>query len=106
MQLPWNIVSQKTIQLTWLSFQIEQLGKRGDIKNNFYTLSELEEFLDATKNYDFRYYTYFLLLASTGLRKSEALALHWSNIDFKNKTVRVKKRFLQDLITDNWYRVT
>lgn len=50
--------------------------KRRDIKNNFYTLKELKEFLSAAEKHDFRYYTYFYLLASTGLRKSEALALH------------------------------
>lgn len=65
--------------------------KRRDIKNNFYTLSELKEFLEAAENHDFRSYTYFLLLATTGLRKSEALALLWSDFDLKNKTVRVSK---------------
>lgn len=59
--------------------------KRRNIKNNFYTLSELKESLDATKNYDFRYYTYFMLLSTTGLRKSEALALQWSDIDLDKK---------------------
>ena len=65
--------------------------KRRNIKNNFYTLSELKESLDATKNYDFRYYTYFMLLSTTGLRKSEALALQWSDIDLDKKTVNVNK---------------
>ena len=59
--------------------------KRRDIKNNFYTLEELKEFLAATKEHDFRSYTYYMLLATTGLRKSEALALHWSDIDFDKR---------------------
>ncbi len=37
------------------------------------------------------WYTYFYLLAYTGLRKSEALALHWDDIDFKTKTLSVKR---------------
>lgn len=65
--------------------------KRRDIKNNFYTLKELKEFLAAAKEHDFRSYTYFMLLATTGLRKSEALALHWSDIDFDKKTLDVNK---------------
>ena len=65
--------------------------KRRDIKTNFYTLEELKEFLAAAQKYNFKYYTYFLLLATTGLRKSEALALLWSDIDFNKRTVSVTK---------------
>lgn len=65
--------------------------KKRDIKNNFYTLNELKEFLTAAEKQDFRYYTYFMLLSTTGLRKSEALALRWSDIDLDKKTVNVNK---------------
>lgn len=37
---------------------------------------------------------YFLL--NTGLRKSEALALDYSDIDFENKTIRINKHLIHD----------
>lgn len=43
----------------------------------------------------FKNYTLFRLLAVTGLRKGEALALHWSDIDFTNRTVFVRKTLAQ-----------
>jgi integrase len=36
-------------------------------------------------------YTCFLLAATTGLRKSEILALRWRAVDFENKTLRVEE---------------
>lgn len=37
------------------------------------------------------WYAYFRLLAYTGLRKAEGLALNWSDIDFANNTITVSK---------------
>lgn len=65
--------------------------KRRDISKNYYTLEELQEFLSIAKKHNFKYYVYFMLLATTGLRKSEALALNWSDIDWIHKTVKVTK---------------
>ena len=56
-----------------------------DTANNFYNRSELNNFLDTAKEISKPIYMYFYLLASTGLRKSEALALTWDDIDFDNK---------------------
>lgn len=64
---------------------------RRDVKDNFYTFEQLQDFLTVAKKQNYRSYTYFLLLATTGLRKSEALALKWSDIDWSNKTVSVTK---------------
>lgn len=38
---------------------------------------------------DEMWYAYFRLLIYAGLRKSEALALHWSDIDFKKSTITI-----------------
>lgn len=65
--------------------------KRRDISKNYYSLAELQEFLRCAKEYNFRHYVYFMLLATTGLRKSEALALNWSDIDWDNKTLKVNR---------------
>lgn len=39
----------------------------------------------------FRYAPIFIFILNTGLRASECLALVWSDIDFKNKTVTINK---------------
>lgn len=58
---------------------------------NFYTKKELNDFLFWAKDYSFRAYVFFKLLAYSGLRKGEALALTWNEIDFKEGTLRVEK---------------
>jgi len=42
-----------------------------------------------------KYYMYALLMGNTGLRPGEALALIRSDIDFKKKTVKVTKTYLE-----------
>lgn len=59
---------------------------------NFYDKEELKEFLSVLeKGKNHRAYVFFRLLAFTGMRKGEALALKWSDIDFDNKTVNINK---------------
>lgn len=60
-------------------------------RKNYYEKDELLEFLRAAKKTNLRTYTYFLILGSTGLRRSEALALKWSDIDFKNNMLMVNR---------------
>ncbi len=59
--------------------------------------SQLEAFLNAVRNakskLDRSYYMFFLLLARTGLRLGEALALEWNDIDFVGRTIRVERAF-------------
>ena len=59
---------------------------------NFLTPEELNIFIDITKKYaNITGYTLVYFLAYTGLRKGEALGLKWEDIDFKEKTVTVKR---------------
>ena len=54
-----------------------------------------EELAIVNSNYEgFAFLPYFLL--NTGLRRSEALALDYSDIDFENKTITVNKHLLHD----------
>ena len=65
--------------------------KGRDTSHNYYTIDELKDFLETAKKIDDRVYFYFLILATTGMRKSEALALHWSDFNFKDKTIMVQR---------------
>lgn len=59
-----------------------------EVNDNFLTAKELAEFLKAAKELEnITNYTLILLLAYTGVRKGEALALTWNNVDFDNKVI-------------------
>ena len=64
-----------------------QLPKLEAKEMNAMTEDEVKAFLDAAKRN--RMYVYFDLLLATGLRPSEALALHWKDFDPMKKTLRV-----------------
>ncbi|QZN88061.1 site-specific integrase [Vagococcus lutrae] len=65
---------------------------------NFYTKEELNEFLDYVKeDLDFNWYVYFRILAYSGARKSEILALKWSDIDFDTSTLNINKTLTRGL---------
>lgn len=65
--------------------------KRRDTNKNVYTREELETFLNIAKTRSIMQYTFFKILACTGLRRSECLALTWQDIDFKNNLLSVNK---------------
>ncbi|MDN6968754.1 site-specific integrase [Oenococcus sp. UCMA 17063] len=62
---------------------------------NFYDVEQLRRFLNSAYqiyNKDhYNRYVFFRLLAFTGMRKGEALALNWSDIDITNKTLSISK---------------
>lgn len=67
-------------------------SKRIDSKENFYTLDELKIFLEFAKKYrNPACYYFFRLLAFSGIRKGEAIALTWSDIDFDSGTLMIDK---------------
>lgn len=51
---------------------------------------------------DLMQYTYFVTVASLGIRSGEAFALKWGNIDFKNKTVTIKHTVTRNE-EGNWF---
>lgn len=65
--------------------------KRRDVAHNFYTADELHQFLDAAKECNERTYIYFSILATTGMRKCEVLALEWKDIEFDEKRIFVQR---------------
>lgn len=63
---------------------------------NFYDKKELRQFLSALDQEDAQHGNYkadtlFRVLAFTGMRKGEALALTWNDIDFQQRTVTINK---------------
>lgn len=72
---------------------IPKKGKKSDrdTAHNFYELDELKKFLSAAKKYNFKYYTYFMILASLGLRRGEGLGLKWKDIDFEKKKISIRR---------------
>lgn len=63
---------------------------------NFYDKEELQLFLKCAEEYlDLKWYCFFRLLAFSGLRRGEALALVWKDIDFKQNSIRVNKNLTQ-----------
>lgn len=66
--------------------------------SNYWTKEELIKFfdcIDKTKHPEI--YTYFRLLAFSGIRKGESLSLVWSDINFKNSTISISKTLTQGM---------
>ncbi|MBE3570195.1 MAG: site-specific integrase [Bacillales bacterium] len=71
--------------------------KRKEVK--FFTREQLDKFLKAVKTpqknakyqHSIQYFALFTLMARTGLRIGEALALTWDDINFEKKTLTVNK---------------
>lgn len=60
--------------------------------DNYYSLEELKHFFECVEDYgNPKMYIFFRFLAFTGARKSEILALNWSDIDFNGKTLDISK---------------
>lgn len=65
--------------------------------NKFYNTDELKLFFDCIVDYgNMKFLAFFRLLAFTGMRKGEALALEWTDIDFEKKIVHITKGVILD----------
>lgn len=67
---------------------------------NYYTRDELLEFMNALKadGKDPRHqktYTFFRVLSFTGMRKGEAFALTWNDVNFEDSTISITKTLSQ-----------
>lgn len=61
-------------------------------ESQFYTKDELNEFLECVKKQDdLKKLAFFRLLAYSGMRKGEAFALTWKDINFDEQTIRIIK---------------
>jgi integrase len=65
---------------------------------DFYTVEQLNQFMSSAKQLygtdDNRIYTLFRMLAFTGMRRGELLALEWSDVDYKNNLIHITKNLV------------
>ncbi|QOT01226.1 site-specific integrase [Brevibacterium sp. JNUCC-42] len=57
----------------------------------FMESKDIPYFLQQAYQYNYIYWIYFKLLIETGMRKGEAAALQWSDIDLKQMTISINK---------------
>lgn len=70
----------------------KQVSLEEEENENFYTREQLVELLDRFKQEsNLRRYAFFHLLSFSGMRKSEAFALMWKDINFVNNEIRINK---------------
>lgn len=71
---------------------IKPKSRQTQRKGNFLTKEELKKFLKLAQNTTLSYFFPLVhLMAYTGFRQGEALALKWSDIDFENKKITINK---------------
>lgn len=100
----WDSIRKQTGQILEFGVSMEYIesnamrktrrprNKEYETKRNFYTKDELNALLKAFKDFgNSKQYAYFRILAYTGMRKSEVLALQWKDIDIFNKELHVNK---------------
>ena len=73
--------------------RVEMVEEDEDDKvENFCSKEELKTFLECCKkDLSMKWYSLFRLLAFSGMRKSEALALTWKDINFEESTISISK---------------
>jgi integrase len=72
---------------------------RPDEKNRLSHARRSELLLDTSREHFPRYYPFFLLLARTGLRIGEAMALQWEDIDFHGRFIEVRRTLYKNHIS-------
>ncbi|MGX6994068.1 tyrosine-type recombinase/integrase [Vagococcus penaei] len=62
---------------------------------SYFNKEQISIFLEQSKNErEYIFYYFFLAAIFTGMRKGELMGLQWQNIDFDNKTIKVKEQRL------------
>lgn len=78
--------------------------KKDEAKVRFLTLDEQKRFLDTAKTTSKYYYQYAFVL-QTGLRTGELVGLKWEDVDFKKRTITVRRTMEFRYGVDKEFRV-
>lgn len=74
---------------------------------NFYPKEELKEFLSCLqKDGKYKIYALFRLLAYSGMRMGEAIALTWEDLNFKDNEIRISKSIARGLKAKQYVKTT
>lgn len=68
---------------------------------NFFTYDEFKRFISQEKS--LKYKTYFEILYYCGLRKGEANALTWNDVDFTNHSIHINKNLVLKIKVKNLF---
>ncbi|HWO95225.1 MAG TPA: site-specific integrase [Bacillus sp. (in: firmicutes)] len=66
-------------------------GKQKDREIKFIESDHIADFLRAAYEYDYIYWIFYKVLIETGMRKGEAAALQWTDVDLKERTININK---------------
>lgn len=91
--LKLDVIQQNPMEhVTLPKKQADMIYNHHEEVQNFFTKEELKQFLKlAEYEVNTKTFIIFRLLAFTGARKGEVLALYWSDIDFNNKSISFRK---------------
>lgn len=66
-------------------------GEKKENEIKFIESEHISTFLQEAYKYDYIYWIFFKILIETGMRKGEAAALQWTDVDFKERTININK---------------
>lgn len=66
-------------------------GEKKEAEIKFIESEDIARFLKTAYEYGYIYWIFYKTLIETGMRKGEAAAIQWSDIDFKEKTISINK---------------
>lgn len=95
-----DLMKSNPMDKVTLPRRMAEVGKDESLK--YFDKPELQRFfecskLEAERTNNLLWHTLFRLLAFSGMRKGEALALTWNDLDFMNETVTINKTLTRGL---------
>lgn len=85
-----GIIKEDPTRLVTMPVKLDEVEEGEDELSNYFTREELNTYLGSIEGAQ-KWSVFFRLLAFTGCRKGEALALTWKDISFKDSTVIISK---------------
>lgn len=95
-----DLIKSNPMDKVTLPRRMAVVGKEEGLK--YFNKPELQRFFECStaeteRTNNLLYHTLFRLLAFSGMRKGEALALTWNDLDFKNEAVTINKTLTRGL---------